>query len=337
MSRENVEIVRRSFEAFARGDFEAAFAAHDAGTEWRTAADEPDQQTYQGIAGLRRFVDSLLDHWEDRFADVMEFEAFIDRGDWVIAPWTARLQGRASGVSVQVRETYAAQVRAGKIVRVEEYRTKEEALEAVGSHPQPDSAAVRIGIVVFDGFDELDALGPYEVFRNAGLDARLLTREPAERVTGSHGLAIEAQGRLDGSFDLVVVPGGGWNDRAERGAWGEARRGDLPRELARLHGEGTPLASVCTGGMLLSAAGLLRGRPATTHHEALDELAEAGAETREERVVDDGDIVTAGGVTSGIDLALWIVERELGLEAAERVAREMEHDRRGSVAQTGAE
>jgi transcriptional regulator GlxA family with amidase domain len=196
---------------------------------------------------------------------------------------------------------------------------------------------VRIAILVFDGFDELDALGPYEVFRNAGLDARLVTRDPQERVTGSHGLAVEVQGALDGSFDLVVVPGGGWNDRAERGAWAEAQRGDLPRELARLHGDGTPLASVCTGGMLLSAAGLLRGRPATTHRSALAELREAGADAREERVVDDGDIVTAGGVTSGIDLALWVVERELGREAAERVAREMEYERRGGVAQTGAE
>jgi ketosteroid isomerase-like protein len=133
MSNENVEIVRRSFEAFARGDFEEAFAEHDESTEWRTAEDEPDRQTYRGISGLRTFVDSLLDHWEDRFADVMEFEGFIDRGDWVIAPWTARLRGRASGATVEVRETYAARVLGGKIVRVEEYRTKEQALEAVGA------------------------------------------------------------------------------------------------------------------------------------------------------------------------------------------------------------
>ena len=196
---------------------------------------------------------------------------------------------------------------------------------------------MRIAIVVYDGFDELDALGPYEVFRNAGIEARLVTREPAERVTGSHGLVIEAQGELDGSFDLVVVPGGGWNDRGERGAWGEAQRGELPRELARLHADGTPLASVCTGGMLLAAAGLLRGRPAITHRGAVEELREAGADVVEERVVEDGDLVTSGGVTSGIDLALWIVERELGSEAADRVAREMEHERRGGVAQTGAE
>ena len=132
MSQENVETVRRSFEAFARGDFDTAFAAHDASTEWRTAADEPDQQTYRGIPSLRAFVGSLTDTWEDRFGGLMEFEAFIDRGDWVVVPWRAELRGKGSGLSVHVDETYAVRVQGGKIVRVEEYRSKEQALEAVG-------------------------------------------------------------------------------------------------------------------------------------------------------------------------------------------------------------
>jgi ketosteroid isomerase-like protein len=97
MSQENVEVVRRSFEAFARGDFETAFAAHDPSTEWRTAADEPDRQTYRGIAGLRKFVGSLTDTWEGRFARVMEFDTFIDAGDWVVVPWSAELRGKGAG------------------------------------------------------------------------------------------------------------------------------------------------------------------------------------------------------------------------------------------------
>ena len=120
MSQENVETVRRSFEAFAHGDFDTAFAAYDASTEWRTAADEPDQQTYRGIASLRAFVGSLTDTWEDRFGGLMEFEAFIDRGDWVVVPWSAELRGKGSGLSVHVDETYAVRVQGGKIVRVEE-------------------------------------------------------------------------------------------------------------------------------------------------------------------------------------------------------------------------
>jgi ketosteroid isomerase-like protein len=132
VSRENIEIVRRSMEAFGRGDFDTAFAAHDPDTVWCTAADEPDQQTYRGIAGLRTFVEGADELWEDRFAGVMQFEDFIGRGDWVIVPWTARLRGRKSGITVDVSETYAVQVRSGRIVRVEEYRQVEQVLARLG-------------------------------------------------------------------------------------------------------------------------------------------------------------------------------------------------------------
>ncbi len=131
MAQENVEIVRRSFEAFARGDLDTAFAAHAPSTEWRTAADEPDQQTYRGIDGLKSLVSSLTEAWEGRFDDAMEFEEFIDRGEWVVVPWSAQLRGRGSGIPMEVTETYAVRVQAGRIVRVEEYRSKEQALEAV--------------------------------------------------------------------------------------------------------------------------------------------------------------------------------------------------------------
>jgi len=194
---------------------------------------------------------------------------------------------------------------------------------------------MRIEIPLFDGFDELDALGPFEVFRNAGLDAALVGAHGEGPVTGSHGAVVGTTGVL-GRPDLVVVPGGGWNDRAARGAFGEVERGDLPRALAALHADGTRMAAVCTGGMIVAAAGLLRGRPAVTHRGAVDDLRAAGALVQDARVVDDGDIVTAGGVTSGIDLALWLVERELGAATADGVAREMEHDRRGPIWQRPA-
>jgi transcriptional regulator GlxA family with amidase domain len=193
---------------------------------------------------------------------------------------------------------------------------------------------VRIAILAYEGFDELDALGPYEVLRNAVLggadvDALLVTDRPAERVTGSHGLAVEPQGTLDdGGFDLVIVPGGGWYDRAAAGAYAEVERGELPARLRQLHEAGTAVAAVCTGGMLIAAAGLARGRPATTHHLALEELRAQGAEVIDARVVDDGDLLTCGGVTAGIDLALWIVEREWGKQLADGIARGMEHERR---------
>jgi transcriptional regulator GlxA family with amidase domain len=194
-----------------------------------------------------------------------------------------------------------------------------------------------IDIVVYDGFDELDAIGPYEVFENAasaGADCEtsLVTVEPTERVTASHGLRIEPDGVLaDADPDLLVVPGGGWNDRSVAGAWTEAERGTIPDAVADLHESSTTVAGVCTGGMLLARAGILDGRLAVTHGGAMADLRETAAEAVEARVVDDGDVLTAGGVTSGLDLACYLVEREFGEAVAERVQGEMEYEPRGTV------
>ena len=192
---------------------------------------------------------------------------------------------------------------------------------------------MRIEIVVFDGFDELDAIGPFEVLRNAaqaveGLDVRLVGIDGPGDVVASHGLRIIVDHRLSDDADLVIVPGGGWNDRAPQGARAEAERGTLPRRLAELHAHGAQLGSVCTGGMLLAAAGLTNGRPATTHHGAIDELRASGGDVKDDaRVVDDGDLVTSGGVTSGLDMALHLVEREWGARLADEIADEMEINR----------
>jgi len=191
--------------------------------------------------------------------------------------------------------------------------------------------------VVYDGFDELDAIGPFEVFQNAagaGADctATLRTLDPREQVTASHGLRVEPDGLLDDATpDLLVVPGGGWNDRGEAGAWAEAERGALPDAIARLHEAGTAIAGVCTGGMLLARSGVTDGRPATTHAGALGDLRETAANVVDARVVDDGDVLTAGGVTSGLDLAIHLVEREFGGAIAEQVTTEMEYEPRGEV------
>jgi putative intracellular protease/amidase len=191
----------------------------------------------------------------------------------------------------------------------------------------------RIDIVIYDGFDELDAIGPLEVLRNAQFDVRLVTLEGAREVTGSHGLVVRADGAFRDDADAVVVPGGGWNDRGPAGAWAEAEKGDLPDKLRALADAGAVMASVCTGTMLLARAGITEGRRAITHHGAIEELRASGADVVEERVVDDENLVTSGGVTSGIDMALWLVEREKGAGVAEAVAKEMEFERRGRVSQ----
>jgi transcriptional regulator GlxA family with amidase domain len=192
--------------------------------------------------------------------------------------------------------------------------------------------ATDVEILLFDGFDELDAVGPYEVFdngarRGADLNVSLVTLEPEEMILASHGLKVVPDGQL-GRPDLLVVPGGGWSDGG--GVRDVVADGRLPRAVADRHGDGATVASVCTGAMILAEAGLLDGRPATTHHVAHEDL-DAVADRVDARVVDDGDVVTAGGVTSGIDLALYLLEREFGADVAAGVARELEHDRRGPV------
>jgi transcriptional regulator GlxA family with amidase domain len=242
-----------------------------------------------------------------------------------------------------------------------------------------------IQIVVYDGFDELDAIGPYEVFDTAArfgadIDVQLVTLDPVDVVEAGHGLNVEPQGTLsvpddpDASDDLdspdvLVVPGGGWNDRAGAGAWKEVERGDLPEAIASLHANGTTLASVCTGGMILAHAGVLDGKPATTHAGALDDLQELVGEVRDERFVDSeavvtgderfvdseavvtgderfvdseavvtgderfvdcGSILTSGGVTSGFDLSLHLVERIADEQTAEQVARNIEYERQSA-------
>jgi ketosteroid isomerase-like protein len=127
----NVQLVRSSLEAFGRGDFDAAFEAFDRDVEWRTAEDEPDTHTYIGVPAVRRFVEQLADPWTDRFGPAVEFDDFIDCGDWVVAPWSGRVHGHGSGIEIEISETYAVLVGDGRIVRVVEYRTVEEALDAV--------------------------------------------------------------------------------------------------------------------------------------------------------------------------------------------------------------
>ena len=196
-------------------------------------------------------------------------------------------------------------------------------------------------IIVFDGFDEIDAVAPFEVLRNAAargadIQVQLASVGGAEEVTAVHGLRMRPDARLldggsGGRPDLVIVAGGSWLSGAAQGVRAEITSGDIPKALRQLHESGTVLASVCTGAMLIAATGLLAGRPVTTHHHAIEDLRRMGADIVQARVVDDDDIVTAGGITSGLDLALWLVERFVGSQTALQVEADMEYERRGTV------
>jgi transcriptional regulator GlxA family with amidase domain len=194
---------------------------------------------------------------------------------------------------------------------------------------------IRIAIAVFDGVDELDAIGPLEILRAAaseppGLEVTLVALGAPRIVVGAHGLRMEVADAIPAACDWLVVPGGGWA-RGDELVRAQVAQAKLARELRRLREAGTCVASVCTGAMLLSSAGLLRGRPCTTHPVAREGLAERGGVVVDARVVDDGDVITAAGVTSGIDLALHLVARLCGEEAAERAAWRADHPRTKSI------
>ncbi|KAB2378972.1 DJ-1/PfpI family protein [Actinomadura montaniterrae] len=188
----------------------------------------------------------------------------------------------------------------------------------------------RIEIVVFDGFDELDVFGPFEVLSSAGFQVCLVTVEEPGSVVSMRGVEVGVPAVL-GAADRVVVPGGGWLNRAAEGSWAQAQRGVLPDRLGKVARSARWMASVCTGSMLLAKAGLLTGRYATTNRNAFDELAPHVLQVIDERVVDDNDRITAGGLTAGLDLGLWIAERELGPQVADRVARSIEYAPQGRV------
>jgi len=189
---------------------------------------------------------------------------------------------------------------------------------------------MRIEILVFDGVDEMDVMGPFEVWSHAArrpqFELALVGLDGPADVTGLHGLQFKAPDGL-GQPDALFVPGGGWMNRAEKGAWAEARRGVMPERIAALAPTLQWIGSVCTGSMLLAEAGLVKGRPATTNRGAWAELEAFGADLKTNRVVDDGTLVTAGGITCGIDLALHVVERELGADVADGIAGAMEYAR----------
>lgn len=191
----------------------------------------------------------------------------------------------------------------------------------------------RLHILLYDGFDELDAVGPFEVLRRAAEDAdltvRLVSGSDALDVEASYGLRVRADTRIDSAPlpDVLLVPGGGWKDRSTPGAWTEYQRSVVPDLVAQVHQSGGVVASVCTGALLLAKAGILAGRPAATHHTARGDLRAHDVAVSDARVVDDGDVVTAGGVTAGLDLAFHLVERLATRDLATTIATEMEYRR----------
>lgn len=192
---------------------------------------------------------------------------------------------------------------------------------------------MRISILIFDGVDEFDFVAPCEILRHAAaIDNRhtieLVTSAASDEITSAHGLRIQTDEYFTGESDLLIIPGGGWVNRAVQGIRTEIESGSLVALVTEAYASGTKLAAICTGAMALAHAGLLDGRKATTHQGAMEDLrAFHRINVVKARVVDDGDIMTCGGVTSGIDLSLWLVERFWDQSVAERVAHYIEYRR----------
>jgi transcriptional regulator GlxA family with amidase domain len=189
---------------------------------------------------------------------------------------------------------------------------------------------MRIAIALFDGVEELDFAGPWEVLaywaREVAADAEVFTVAASlDLVTAAKGLRVLPDRTWDdaGQIDVVIMPGG----RGSRALLGADE--PLHDRLRALAAGGTLMTSVCTGALVYAAAGMLRGRPATTHWENLDELAALDATIvirPDARYVDDGDVITAAGVSAGIDMALHLVVRLDSADAARRTKREIQYD-----------
>jgi transcriptional regulator GlxA family with amidase domain len=183
-----------------------------------------------------------------------------------------------------------------------------------------------IAFVLFPDYEELDFAGPYEVFGTAAryidTDWRVFT-VAAERMTrGTNGMRVEADYLFGDApaADLIVVPGGfgtrpGMDDAA------------LIGYIKRAGGAATYVTSVCTGALLLQRAGFLNGKRATTHWGARKELRDlGGVEVVEERWVHEGNVITAAGVSAGIDMALYVVGLLKSPEDARKVQHFIEYD-----------
>jgi transcriptional regulator GlxA family with amidase domain len=180
---------------------------------------------------------------------------------------------------------------------------------------------VQIAIALFDRMTALDAIGPYEVLsRLPGADVRFVASETGPKRCDTGALALVADHALEEvpSPDVVVVPGG----EGTRGPEGA----ELIDWIRATHETSRWTTSVCTGSLLLGAAGVLDGLRATSHWLFLDRLSEHGAEPTGERVVEQGKVMTAAGVSSGIDMALRLAHREAGDDVARAIQLAIEYD-----------
>lgn len=193
--------------------------------------------------------------------------------------------------------------------------------------------SVDFEILIYDGFDDMDVFGVLEALRIASFSVQLKAIRNQDFVTTASGVKIIPAGvfDLDNGPDILIIPGGQWLSTVA-GASVEANRGDILEIASKFNKmKDRVIVSVCTGSLILGRAGLLDNRPATTNQKFFDILSSMKAIATHARVVDDGNIITAGGITASLDLGLWLVQRYAGAERALEVSKELEFEMRGPV------
>jgi putative intracellular protease/amidase len=181
---------------------------------------------------------------------------------------------------------------------------------------------MRIAILTFDGITALDAVGPYEVLQRVpGAEVILVGETKGLKRTDTASLAINADRSVSEitSADILVIPGG-FGERQVRG------KPAMLEWIRTIHATTNWTTSVCTGALILGAAGLLKGLEATTHWAALPQLANFGAIPTSARVVEQGKIITAAGVSSGIDMALRLARKVAGDTMAHAIQVGIEYE-----------
>ncbi len=182
--------------------------------------------------------------------------------------------------------------------------------------------SLRIAILIFDRLTALDAIGPYEVLsRLPGSEVFFVAKEPGLKRTDTGRLGLNADAAIADVRDpaIVLVPGGEGNRPL-------MLDDEVLDWLRGAHETSTWTTSVCTGALVLGAAGILDGKRATTHWAYLDRLRELGAEPVGERVVEDGKIITGAGVSAGLDMALTLASRVSGEAVAQAIQLGIEYD-----------
>jgi transcriptional regulator GlxA family with amidase domain len=181
---------------------------------------------------------------------------------------------------------------------------------------------MKIAILLYEGFTALDAIGPYEVLRSVpGWEVEFVAKQRGEVRTDSGVVGLTADRGLEEveTPEIVLVPGG-------MGTRTMMEDEEILAWLRRVDETSKWTTSVCTGSLLLAAAGLLEGKRATGHWAWLEPLKDFGADPVGGRYVEDGKVVTAAGVSAGIDMALYLVGREVGPEVAQAIQLGIEYD-----------